>query len=141
MNRTSRRAAELDALPHSVYVLKDINGRALYVGCTSDVPRRLANHSAVQPWWNEVRVKVSAGPMHRRRALRVERSLIRKLRPAHNRVSFEPLPTDPCSFHRFCGNEATTSYTVTVGDIRGERARTYHVCDEHRSRHTEAGAA
>lgn len=38
----------------TVYRLEDRKGRTLYVGVTNNLGRRLAIHSRVQPWWDDV---------------------------------------------------------------------------------------
>ncbi len=40
---------------HYVYILASEDGRCLYVGMTTSLPRRLGQHAAVKDWWSEVR--------------------------------------------------------------------------------------
>lgn len=71
--------------PHTVYELYDGHGRALYVGCSSNVQRRLADHRC-KPWWPQVSFMLArtAGPYVSARAEESQR--IRDLRPVHNLV-------------------------------------------------------
>ena len=67
-----------------VYVLVDEADRALYVGSTKDVARRVGEHRRRQPWWPDV-ARVEVYPMEAWDvALYVERNLISRLAPRHN---------------------------------------------------------
>lgn len=69
-----------------VYVLVGDDDRTLYVGSTRDVARRVREHRS-KSWWHEV-ADVEIYPMQDwELALFVERNLIRKLAPRHNRQS------------------------------------------------------
>lgn len=52
MNGDQRRLPH-EHLPHRVYVLRDTTGVVLYIGCTSNVNRRIADHRHNQPWRGE----------------------------------------------------------------------------------------
>jgi predicted GIY-YIG superfamily endonuclease len=38
----------------TVYRLYDVRGNLLYIGSTTDVAHRFAQHAKVQPWWSRV---------------------------------------------------------------------------------------
>lgn len=70
--------------PTFVYTLSDAAGRPLYVGCTSNLPQRLACHRRERHWWAEVvhiRLEHYADRDH---GFEVEKQRIYELRPAHN---------------------------------------------------------
>jgi excinuclease UvrABC nuclease subunit len=70
-------------LPHFVYELRDSEGRLVYVGCTSSLPRRLAQHER-QRWWAEVVEVRSTRYRTKFAAMDVELSLIHEHQPRQN---------------------------------------------------------
>lgn len=114
---------------HTVYRFYAADGRVLYVGCTTDLPQRLATHQSEKPWWSEViRVECEQFGTDRGGAYARERQLILDLRPQHasGHAVFEGSGI-PCAFQRYCGAEADRGYAVYAN---GER-RVYHVCASH----------
>lgn len=70
--------------PHTVYWMYDAHGVLLYVGCTSDIDRRLGQHRRGRPWFSEVeRIEVEHFDS-RRPALDREREQINSRRPKHH---------------------------------------------------------
>lgn len=61
---------------HHVYRAFDEFGLLLYVGCTNDVPRRLAQHRSAGIWHQYMRRLTSEGPFPRDQALQVEAKAI-----------------------------------------------------------------
>lgn len=73
-----------------VYVLSDIADRAIYVGASRDVERRVKEHQG-KPWWQLV-AGVEVYPQQDwELALYVERNLIHKLSPEFNVQSVDPV--------------------------------------------------
>lgn len=70
-----------------VYVLLDVLGRELYVGSTSSLDRRLAEHRRGADWASHIASVEWYPQPDRAVALHVERNLIRLLRPEFNRQS------------------------------------------------------
>jgi predicted GIY-YIG superfamily endonuclease len=70
-----------------VYVMRDAEGRAVYVGSSADIDKRIATHAAQAPWWPQVdtveRIEVSSRAL----AFHRERELIDELKPERNRMS------------------------------------------------------
>jgi len=70
-----------------VYVIRDSEGRAIYVGSSSDIDKRLAFHSSHAPWWsNEHRVE-RIETSSRALAYSLERERIKALAPERNIVA------------------------------------------------------
>ncbi len=68
----------------TLYRCFDSDDRLLYVGQTSDWPRRQREHASRGPWWAEVtRVEMRLG-LDSQEALRAEREAILYERPLHN---------------------------------------------------------
>src|SRR5690349_19519425 len=76
---------------HYLYRLYDAGGSLLYIGCSSDVARRLKSHRSTQPWWLEVAAYDSEGPYRRLDGLRREQSAIFCEHPRYNR-QHNPVP-------------------------------------------------
>lgn len=77
---------------HYVYRAFDAEGRALYVGCTSSLKKRLAEHRR-RSAWHQLAVEIQVTEHWGRRAgFGVERSEIRRLDPIYNVVG---CPLDP----------------------------------------------
>ena len=73
--------------PHTVYRMYAEDGTVLYVGCTSDIGRRTAQHSSGREWFGEiVRIEVEHYA-DRSSAVARESELITALDPKHQ-VSF-----------------------------------------------------
>lgn len=69
---------------HWVYRCLDIDGDAIYVGCTGNLRQRLYTHRKTSPWAESVaRVKATVHP-YRSEALKVELAEIRRLDPPCN---------------------------------------------------------
>lgn len=67
-----------------VYHLYNQHGRVLYIGCTTNLPRRLAEHRRnLRMGYRIARVAVS-DPMPKREALAVERAAIEAEQPEFN---------------------------------------------------------
>ena len=67
-----------------VYRLYDRHGFLLYVGCTTDLERRLAAHKRIQAWWSDV-AHVTALPFDDvEAAYRAEAHAIYTEHPQHN---------------------------------------------------------
>lgn len=79
-------ADELDrkAPPAQVYRLYDARGDLLYVGCTGSIVSRLTTHTALKPWWSEVRTITLGDPLPRGVALDAEVVAIRSEHPRYN---------------------------------------------------------
>ena len=69
--------------PHHVYEFYDRSGQALYVGCTSNLARRLTHHS-MSAWWEDVVETYSNRYVNRAIARTEELRLIHELQPLHN---------------------------------------------------------
>lgn len=70
--------------PAVVYRLFDADGALLYVGCTTDLRRRMMNHRCDRSWFSEV-VELHTEPYpSRSEALRGERAAIDSEHPRHN---------------------------------------------------------
>lgn len=86
----------LGSLPagQCVYILRDANGAALYVGCSGRLAIRLRAHMA-RSWWPDV-ASIDITRYHdRATALAAERTAIRSEAPAHNIIYRPLLPDDP----------------------------------------------
>lgn len=68
---------------HFVYRCFDKRGDIVYVGCTHDVQKRMAQHRPNNIGQTTVRLKVTVHPDHRT-ALDVERAEIRRFEPKYN---------------------------------------------------------
>lgn len=68
-----------------VYIARDVNGEALYVGASVDIDSRLDAHRTSSPWWSQVASIERVEAASRSLALLRERELIRELQPAWNR--------------------------------------------------------
>lgn len=68
------------------YVFRDTAGAAVYVGASGDVERRVGQHKNKE-WWPEVDARQTeiVTAVDRTAAFAVERDLIRRLQPRHNR--------------------------------------------------------
>lgn len=71
--------------PHWVYRLQDSRGRDLYIGCASNVGRRISQWVTAD-WWADVACIDSQIFPDQRAALDAERELIREFDPPHNTV-------------------------------------------------------
>jgi hypothetical protein len=69
---------------HYVYRAFDSGARLLYVGCTNDVVRRLAQHRASSSWHPFMETFKVEGPFHRDVALEVEAAAIAGEHPFFN---------------------------------------------------------
>lgn len=67
-----------------VYRCMSADGRVLYVGMTANRIVRMRNHKSSKAWWPEVDRVVWTEAMPILVARRVEKALIRSLRPLHN---------------------------------------------------------
>lgn len=70
-----------------VYIIRDSEGRAVYVGSSADIDRRLAYHSARAPWWANTHQVERVETPSRALAYSVERDLIKELDPPRNTVA------------------------------------------------------
>lgn len=98
----------------ALYRLYDEAGTLLYVGQSIDWARRLGQHRAQQPWWDEVRrVEIERLPLDQ--LADAERAAIRAEEPLHNLVRYLPLPQivarSPRAHHR---RERTRPYSFRV---------------------------
>lgn len=76
-----------------VYVIRDVQGEALYVGSSGSVGHRLAQHH-LKPWYEQaVAVTFDRYPT-RDEALTAELTLINQLKPRHNIAGRADLPND-----------------------------------------------
>lgn len=104
---TSIREAEdrrqtLRQRPHVVYTFRSADGDVLYVGCTSNMTRRLYKHHG-KPWWHEVTKVDTTEVADWHLGRRLEAHLIRILSPKYNEVrmtspkagDLEPRPLGP----------------------------------------------
>lgn len=81
----SELPAQLPAEPgHTVYLARDVHGEVLYVGVTSNLYRRLGQHSQRAPWWSLAHSFSLHGAKSRQAADRIEAQLIATLQPPHN---------------------------------------------------------
>lgn len=70
---------------HIVYRVYDVDGRLLYVGCTSNLPQRMANHRATAKWAYRMSTVVESPVYHDRdSAYEAERHAIATEHPAFN---------------------------------------------------------
>lgn len=111
--------------PHQVYRYFDKDGTLIYVGCTLNARRRLAEHRAASPWGGEItRMEVADFPS-KEAGLNAEREAIRTESPKYNEAKYDtflrpltPLPdlyprygTDPMTPNKMnclqCGDEFT----------------------------------
>ncbi|WP_370291530.1 GIY-YIG nuclease family protein [Nocardioides sp.] len=83
VNHESGRAPGGDP---AVYVLHDPDERALYVGATQDVARRIREHRS-KPWWSDVAGVEIYRTENWETALRLEKECIAQFAPRHNRQS------------------------------------------------------
>jgi predicted GIY-YIG superfamily endonuclease len=74
----------LEARPHYVYRAFDDLGLLLYVGCSTDVARRLAQHRSRGLWAQYMSDLTSSGPMGRDEALLAETKAIATEGPFFN---------------------------------------------------------
>ncbi len=76
---------------HFVYRAFDADGRALYVGCTSNLKARMAQHRSRAEWPRLVADLVVTEYPGRRWAFAAERAEIQRLDPVYNVVHRHPL--------------------------------------------------
>lgn len=69
---------------HSVYRMYDIEGRLLYVGCSSDFVRRLNDHNSRKSWFSDIASIAVAHHSTRAEALVAEAAAIAAESPIHN---------------------------------------------------------
>jgi DNA-binding NarL/FixJ family response regulator len=84
-------------VPASVYIAYDIDDQPLYVGCTTYLPKRLAEHSRYARWWSRMhRIETIDYPTSSA-AQWNELLLIQELRPPFNRrpAGTPPRPPKP----------------------------------------------
>lgn len=67
-----------------VYRAYDADDWLLYVGCTSDVDKRMANHRSRSEWYQHMDTFSVSKPMHEHVAFAVERQAITAEAPAFN---------------------------------------------------------
>lgn len=80
------RRAMVKRSPHTVYIHRDADGRALYVGTTYMHEARQIRHSRYSAWAPLIaRVEVDSVQPTRTHGRLREAELIRELRPPHNR--------------------------------------------------------
>lgn len=70
--------------PHCLYRIWGECGELLYIGETSDITRRLREHSKRQPWWHEVRGHTHEPFQNEAEALKAELHAIRTENPRYN---------------------------------------------------------
>jgi hypothetical protein len=88
---SSQRAA-LDAMPTCLYRLHDAFGRLLYIGMTSNLPRRWKEHRTEHRyWWYQVAERSLEWFPTRRHAWRVESRAVLAELPLHNSNSWSDL--------------------------------------------------
>lgn len=75
--------------PHYVYEMYDEAGICLYVGCTSNISQRLAQHRTTKTWWDEIATLNVARHRNYISGSVAERSLIQALQPINNEVFTE----------------------------------------------------
>lgn len=74
----------------TVYELLDSEGSTLYVGCSKNVQRRLAEHKNEKPWWTEVS-QVNTRAFERLiDARKEEQRLMNSKQPPHNGARSTP---------------------------------------------------
>jgi hypothetical protein len=74
-----------------VYQLYDVFGRLLYVGFTSNIPRRWKEHRKEhRGWWPQVVRRETTWFVNRPAAFRAEREAVRSGLPLHNSESWGP---------------------------------------------------
>jgi excinuclease UvrABC nuclease subunit len=78
-----RRRPELDRLPHTVYEFYDKDDRPLYVGCTVNLPSRMASHAS-KHWWQDVTAIHATVYADAHEGYAAERDLITELQPFYN---------------------------------------------------------
>lgn len=71
-------------MSHYVYVCFDADRKPLYVGCTTNVKRRMKEHRAYMPWPQQVALMCVTEFETRDEALEAERERISSLRPTNN---------------------------------------------------------
>lgn len=70
---------------HWVYIYRDRDGRALYVGCTSDWATRNSSHKSSQPWFNDaLPMEILDVYPDRGSARSAETRAIKQYKPLHN---------------------------------------------------------
>jgi excinuclease UvrABC nuclease subunit len=74
----------------TVYRLYDATGILLYVGCTTNLDRRLKRHAATKPWWPDVAHMVAQSFNVAEEADWAERIAIRDEDPKHNIMRYTP---------------------------------------------------
>jgi predicted GIY-YIG superfamily endonuclease len=78
------RLMDPDLREHFVYRALDAEGRLLYVGCSMNVERRMAEHKAWGEWTHRVARLKLAGPYNYSTARRMEREAIQSEDPLFN---------------------------------------------------------
>lgn len=71
-------------LPHTVYRVYDTDGVLVYVGCTSDIDRRLREHRSGAPWRHRIHRVTTVEYPDMARGLVAEHNAINAERPEHN---------------------------------------------------------
>lgn len=70
-----------------VYICRDEAGRAVYIGSSGNVDKRIATHNGRAPWWPEVDSIEKIEVESRMLAFHRERELIAEFKPSRNRMS------------------------------------------------------
>lgn len=121
---------------HYVYRCFDADGSALYVGCTLDVRRRMAQHRRNKPWADlvdHVEVTTHAG---RRAGFAVERDEIKRLAPIHNTLGRADVKVNPDRRTRATKDACAAGHPRTPENTRIEASgtRVCRICDRDRRR-------
>jgi hypothetical protein len=74
-----------DFAPFAVYRLRDTQGRLLYIGCTTNLHRRLMGHASQSDWWRLVQGVTWDAYSNHVDAARAEAAAIVDERPLFNR--------------------------------------------------------
>lgn len=74
------------AREHFVYRAYDASGVLLYVGMTLNPSNRFAWHRSISPWFSQMASVRMTGPLTKRGAMELERTLIRHANPLHNKA-------------------------------------------------------
>lgn len=102
-----------DAAPRWVYQHLNADGEPLYIGCTSDVEKRLLQHRYVSPWYRQIAAVKYFGPFPMREAREFEAAMIRELQPPHNYQYTEHNTTKPANRRQV--REAPTPLRTRIG--------------------------
>ena len=117
--------------PHWVYRFFDSAGAALYVGCTSNMARRLGDHQRYREWYPDVaRIEVTSHDGYAD-GMAAEASEIQRLNPTHNSVHTDHrTPSRPIcarcrrSKHDFCLGVNTLGQDCPCSICEARRKRT-----------------